>query len=790
MKRIVFTAATTVAMALSATGGAVTVASAAVAPAPQTITGIVQTVVAEKNSGRDTTMFKILRSGADITHLAEGSLAGTPDGTQVTVTVAPAAGGDLTVLSTKIVSAAAVAAPTAVPAIHQVYVALVVPKGVAADPTITEATTRAMIAQVSSYWSSQTEGQVSFDTVRVIPTYVSAFGCLDANGLSNTDNFWVEAEKKMPEALGTNKHLVVIVPNAAYWDTGTCTYFGYGSVGQYAGMNNLVYATGLEQTVIAHELGHNLGLLHSASLRCEKNQDGTQVNTYTGTSWTGCDGMPYDDTFDVMGFGGFHLGEGSLNAVHIDEMGLLPYAIRKLPANSGVTSVRLAPLSTTTDYRALKVTDPTGANYYVEYRTNSGRDAAASLMPEQYAPSWGVRVLRDNPMFNYTGASSYELDASPTGNLNSDYNRVIPVGGTLTAASKKLTITVTSQDATGANVIISNGVVLPPGAPTAVGAIAGENSATVSWASPKSGEGITGYTVTAAPGGRTATTSGATFATVTGLTNGTSYTFTVTATNTAGTSAASAASTAVTPRSGKSFTAVSPRRVLDTRIGRGAVKAKVGTARSVTLTIPGLPSGTSAVALNVTVTNPTATSYLTVYPAGQSRPTASNLNFVKAQTIPNMVIAPVGAGNKVTFFNAGGTVDILADLAGYYAPGAGAGYTATAPSRVLDTREGLGVAKAKVGAAREVTLTIPGLPTGTSAVALNVTVTNPTATSYLTVYPAGLARPTASNLNFVKAQTIPNMVIARVGAGNTVTFFNAGGTVDILADLAGYYAAP
>jgi hypothetical protein len=50
-----------------------------------------------------------------------------------------------------------------------------------------------------------------------------------------------------------------------------------------------------------------------------------------------------------------------------------------------------------------------------------------------------------------------------------------------------------------------------------------------------------------------------------------------------------------------------------------------------------------------TPTGPTATSSLSVHPAGQTRPTTSNLNF----------------GNKVTFYNAAGTVNILADLAGY-----------------------------------------------------------------------------------------------------------------------------
>ena len=105
------------------------------------------------------------------------------------------------------------------------------------------------------------------------------------------------------------------------------------------------------------------------------------------------------------------------------------------------------------------------------------------------------------------------------------------------------------------DVSVSNSQSAPPtvpGAPTSVSAAAGNGSATVSWTAPSNGgSAITSYTVTPYVGAtaQLATVVGGsvTSATVTGLTNGTSYTFKVSATNAVGTGPASAASNAVTP---------------------------------------------------------------------------------------------------------------------------------------------------------------------------------------------------------------------------------------------------
>ncbi len=212
----------------------------------------------------------------------------------------------------------------------------------------------------------------------------------------------------------------------------------------------------------------------------------------------------------------------------------------------------------------------------------------------------------------------------------------------------------------------------------------------------------------------------------------------------------------------------------------------------------GVPAtGASAVALNVTATNPTAGSYLTIYPAGADRPTASNLNFNAGQTIPNMVIVPVGAGGQISIYNFAGTVDVLVDVLGWYPTGNT--YTGLNPARLLDTRpgtatiDGASVGIGPVGPGAVLNLTVTGrggVPaTAASAVALNVTATNPTAGSYLTIYPTGAPQPTASNLNFTPGQTIPNMVIVPVGAGGQISIYNDTGTVDVLVDVLGWFPA-
>jgi YVTN family beta-propeller protein len=248
---------------------------------------------------------------------------------------------------------------------------------------------------------------------------------------------------------------------------------------------------------------------------------------------------------------------------------------------------------------------------------------------------------------------------------------------------------------------------------------------------------------------------------------------------------------------GPLYTPDGPVRVLDTRNGTGGISRPVGPGQTISVPVTGADgvpiSGATAVVLNVTATGATASSSVTVYPDGHSRPLASSLNFSARETIPNLVVVQVGADGKVDFYNADGDVNLVADVFGYYSSSAGSGFVAAGPVRVLDTRNGTGGITGPVGPRRTIMLRVDGVDgvpaSGVTAVVLNVTATGPTANSFVTIYPDTMTQPRTSNLNFSAGETIPNLVIAPVSIDGTISIFNDDGSVNLVADLTGYYTA-
>jgi hypothetical protein len=270
------------------------------------------------------------------------------------------------------------------------------------------------------------------------------------------------------------------------------------------------------------------------------------------------------------------------------------------------------------------------------------------------------------------------------------------------------------------------------------------------------------------------------------------------------------------------FNALTPYRICDTRTGNpsglsgtdgqclgktlsagGTLTIQVTGTNPTGSTSGGVPSGgVSAVVLNVTVTNPTAASYLTAWPAGATQPVASNLNFVTAQTVPNRVIVPVGSNGQVSLYNGHGSTDVVVDVNGWFTDGSsgtqtGFLFTASSPSRICDTRSA-GVSGLNdqctgknIGSGGTLTVAVEGqgiVPvSGVVAAVLNVTVTDTTASSYLTVWPNGATQPVASDLNWVANETVPNMVVVALGTSGSITVYNPYGNTDAVVDVMGWY---
>jgi hypothetical protein len=212
----------------------------------------------------------------------------------------------------------------------------------------------------------------------------------------------------------------------------------------------------------------------------------------------------------------------------------------------------------------------------------------------------------------------------------------------------------------------------------------------------------------------------------------------------------------------------------------------------------GVPAtGVSAVVLNVTAADALAPGFVTVWPAGLVRPTASSLNVTAVgQNIANLVIVPLSADGKVSLYTQSGA-HLVADVEGWFGEDTQDLSTAglfepLAPARVLDTRIAVGISTTTpVAPDHAITLNLRGaggLPnTAIAAVTLNVTAADATAAGFVTIWPAEKPQPTASNLNVTFAgQNIPNLAEVAVSPAGSVSIYSQAGT-HLVVDVSGYY---
>lgn len=189
------------------------------------------------------------------------------------------------------------------------------------------------------------------------------------------------------------------------------------------------------------------------------------------------------------------------------------------------------------------------------------------------------------------------------------------------------------------------------------------------------------------------------------------------------------------------YAPVTPTRVADTRAGSGMPYAGQHLTTGATLNVQvtaangdGVPSNATAAVINLTAIDSTAEGYLTVFAAGATQPSTSNLNVLANTLVNSEATVPIGANGQLAIYNASGTVDVLVDVEGYYVPA-----TATSTSYTYD------------GAGRLTQSAMPG-----------------------TTYAYGYGTTTGCAANNAGANTNrTSVVVTGVGAGTTDSCYNS-----------------
>jgi len=314
-----------------------------------------------------------------------------------------------------------------------------------------------------------------------------------------------------------------------------------------------------------------------------------------------------------------------------------------------------------------------------------------------------------------------------------------------------------------------------PGKPTNLLAVAGNTTVGLTWTAPNNGgRAISSYTVTETEHGLgvvACSMTGASSCNVSGLTNGTEYTFTIHATNVMGPGPESDPSNKVTP-------------VPPTVPGKptGVVATAGNASALVSWTAPASNGGNTITGYTVTSSPDGKTCTWTTGPLSC---TVSTLTNGTPYTVT--VTATNGAGTGLPSDPSA----VVTPIAPLY----GATYHAITPTRVLDTRNGTGGLWGPftnhTARTFQVTGGSSGVPSNATAVTGNLTVTGQTSSGYFFIGPVATNNPTSSTLNFPLGDDRANTVTVALGAGGTIsiTFVapSNGPSAHAIFDVTGYF---
>ncbi len=217
-----------------------------------------------------------------------------------------------------------------------------------------------------------------------------------------------------------------------------------------------------------------------------------------------------------------------------------------------------------------------------------------------------------------------------------------------------------------------------------------------------------------------------------------------------------------------------PIRAIDTRL-----TARLAGAHVLRVDLAGIvPDAARAAVIDLAAVDPANNGYLTAWSCDEPMPPTSNLNYLAGVTRATHAVVALAADDSICVYSMVAS-DVLVDVTGSYTiDPAALLFHPLAPTRIYDSRVAGGIWQA--GETRAITV-----PAGAQAVAINVTITEPAAGGFVTVFPCQAALPVVSNINYLPGQVVANLVQTGVSDG-TICVYSLART-HIVIDLQGTY---
>gem|GEM_PF-1095341 len=241
-------------------------------------------------------------------------------------------------------------------------------------------------------------------------------------------------------------------------------------------------------------------------------------------------------------------------------------------------------------------------------------------------------------------------------------------------------------------------------------------------------------------------------------------------------------------------------RILDTAKGTGGFSTPMEAGKYRTIKVAGLaglPDDGSVGAVSLNATVGASTGYGTLFgrpDADTGRATMMIYNGVSGEYTSNTATVAVGMDGTIQVMTETASRLIL-DVQGYYTAntdGTAAGGFVPVAKRIVDTRSGVGAAKAALAPGKSVDVQITGsngIPAGASGVVVNLIAINGTeADGYLTPYATGGTKP-ANSLHYAPSESTSIQAQVPLSADGKITIANSSTTANLLVDLQGYFTA-